>query len=32
LVKLLLACPIKGWFEPMDRRETTNDIKVPKLA
>jgi len=32
LVKLLLACPIKGWFEPMDRKETTNDIKVPKLA
>jgi AbrB family looped-hinge helix DNA binding protein len=20
LVKLLLACPVKGWFEPMDRR------------
>ena len=32
LVKLLLACPIKGWFEPMDRKETSNDIKVPKLA
>ena len=32
LVKLLLACPVKGWFEPMDRKETTNDIKVPKLA
>ena len=32
LVKLLLACPIKGWFEPMDRKETTTDIKAPKLA
>jgi hypothetical protein len=32
LVKLLLACPVKGWFEPMDRKETTDDIKVPKLA
>ena len=21
LVKLLLACPVKGWFEPMDRKE-----------
>jgi AbrB family looped-hinge helix DNA binding protein len=32
LVKLLLACPVKGWFEPMDRKETTNDLKMPKLA
>ena len=32
LVKLLLACPAKGWFMPMDRTETTNDIKLPKLA
>jgi AbrB family looped-hinge helix DNA binding protein len=32
LVKLLLACPVKGWFEPMDRKETTGDIKVAKLA
>ena len=32
LVKLLLACPVKGWFEPMDRKETTDNIKVPKLA
>ncbi len=31
LVKLLLACPVKGWFKPMDRTETT-DIKVPRLA
>ena len=32
LVELLLACPVKGWFKPMDRRETTDDIKVPKLG
>jgi AbrB family looped-hinge helix DNA binding protein len=31
LVKLLLACPVKGWFKPMDRTETTDDIQVPKL-
>ena len=32
LVKLLLACPVKGWFEPMDRRQTTDDIRIPKLG
>ena len=32
LVELLLACPVKGWFKPMDRRETTDDVKVPKLG
>jgi AbrB family looped-hinge helix DNA binding protein len=32
LVKLLLACPIKGWFQPMDRTETTEDITPPKLG
>src|SRR5438067_2726500 len=32
LVKLLLACPAKDWFEPIDRTETTNDIKVPRLG
>jgi AbrB family looped-hinge helix DNA binding protein len=26
LVDLLLACPTKGWFQPMDRRETTDDV------
>ena len=31
LVKLLLACPVKGWFQPMDRTETTDDIKAPIL-
>jgi AbrB family looped-hinge helix DNA binding protein len=23
LVALLLACPMKGWFEPLGRKETT---------
>jgi AbrB family looped-hinge helix DNA binding protein len=32
LVKLLLACPVKGWFKPAKRTETTNDVKVPKLG
>ena len=32
LVTLLLACPVKGWFRPMDRSETTDDIKVPRLG
>jgi AbrB family looped-hinge helix DNA binding protein len=32
LVKLLLACPAKDWFKPMDRSATTDDIDVPKLG
>jgi len=32
LVKLLLACPVKGWFKPLDRKQTTDDIPVPKLG
>ncbi len=32
LVKLLLACPAKGWFRPMDRTETTDDLKAPRLG
>jgi AbrB family looped-hinge helix DNA binding protein len=31
LVALLLACPVKGWFRPIDRTETTDDVQVPKL-
>ena len=27
LVDLLLACPVKGWFQPMELGETTDDIK-----
>lgn len=30
LVKLLLGCPAKGWFRPMDRSETTDDIDAPR--
>jgi AbrB family looped-hinge helix DNA binding protein len=25
LVELLLACPVKDWFQPMERSETTRD-------
>lgn len=32
LVELLLACPVKGWFEPMERTETTDNIDVPRLG
>jgi len=32
LVKLLLTCPVKGWFKPLDRTGTTNDIPVPRLG
>ena len=32
LVKLLLACPIKGFFQSVDRTETTDEIKTPKLG
>ena len=27
LVDWLLACPEKGWYEPMERGETTDDLK-----
>ena len=32
LVKLLLACPVKGWFKPTERTETTDNIKAPDLG
>jgi AbrB family looped-hinge helix DNA binding protein len=32
LVDLLLACPVKGWFQPLERKETTDDIQPPKLG
>ncbi len=32
LVDWLLSCPEKGWFQPLDRSETTDDIKPPKLG
>jgi AbrB family looped-hinge helix DNA binding protein len=32
LVDLLLSCPVKGWFKPIPRTETTDDIRPPKLG
>jgi AbrB family looped-hinge helix DNA binding protein len=32
LVHLLLACPVKDWFQPATRTETTEDVPVPKLG
>jgi AbrB family looped-hinge helix DNA binding protein len=32
LVKLLLDCPARGWFQPLPRTETTYDIRVPRLG
>ena len=32
LVKLLLACPVKDWFQAMDRNETTDDVVAPNLG
>lgn len=28
LVNLLLACPVKGWFNPLERGESTDEILV----
>jgi len=32
LVELLLACPVKDWFQPADRTETTDDLQVPSVG
>lgn len=32
LVELLLSCPVKGWFKPAARNETTDDVGVPELG
>jgi len=32
LVKLLLACPVKSWFRPANRTETTDDLQIPNLG
>ncbi len=32
LVQLLLSCPVKGWFQPASRDETTDDVDVPRLG
>ena len=31
LVKLLLACPVKGWFKPLPFAETTDNITFPNF-
>ena len=31
LIDLLLSCPVKGWFAPLRRRETTDDIVLPEF-
>ena len=31
LVKVLLECPVKGWFEPAERTETTRDLRGLRL-
>ena len=31
VVKLLLACPVNGWFQPHPRTETTDNIKLPNF-
>ena len=32
LVRLLLACPVKGWFRAPNRTESTDDIKALSLG
>lgn len=32
LLELLLACPVKGWFKPLERTETTDDVKPPGVG
>jgi AbrB family looped-hinge helix DNA binding protein len=32
LIKLLLSCPVNDWFQPLDRSETTDDIKLPTFG
>jgi AbrB family looped-hinge helix DNA binding protein len=29
LVDLLLRCPVKGWYVPLERTETTDDLDRP---
>jgi len=32
LVEMLLACPVRGWFEPVERTDTTDDVAIPDLG
>lgn len=31
-VKLLLSCPVKDWFQPLDRGETTDNLEAPRFG
>ncbi len=31
LVKQLLACPARDWFQPMDRSDTTDEVAATRL-
>lgn len=30
LLDTLLACPVKDWFEPVERTQSTDDISLPR--
>ncbi len=32
LVRLLLECPVKDWFRPVDRAESTDDVLPPDVG
>jgi AbrB family looped-hinge helix DNA binding protein len=32
LVDLLLSCPVKGWFRPLDRSERTDSLQLPDIG
>jgi AbrB family looped-hinge helix DNA binding protein len=32
LVRLLLECPVKDWFQPLERTETIHDLRALKLG
>jgi AbrB family looped-hinge helix DNA binding protein len=31
LLALLVACPVRGWFKPLARSESTDDVATPAL-
>ena len=32
LIKLLVSCPVKDWFQPLQRTDSNDDINLPKLG
>ena len=32
LMSLLRTCPVKDWFKPLERTETTANIKAPDIG